>query len=119
MPGDLPEFALLGGIILWKVITDKYTPLLTSSVMHTCRIYMDRERLNGSVRACLIDRQPNLAAQLKELKANLAAEQRAVSEQHYLVFRMLLSYTQGAWLLCHSFPYHCDCIAFLNGLEGL
>ena len=83
-----------------------------------CRIYIDRERLNGSVRACLIDGQPDLAAQLKALKANLAAEQRAVSEQHYLVFRMLLSCTQGAWLLCHSFPYHCDCIAFLNGLEG-
>lgn len=79
---------------------------------------MERERLNGSVRSCLTEGRPNLATQLKALKANLAAEQRAVSEQHYLVFRMLLSYTQGAWLLCHSFPYHCDCIAFFNGLEG-
>ena len=93
--------------------------LSLNQTMHTCRIYMDRKQLNQSVRACLIEGQPNLAAQLKALKANLAAEQRAVSEQHYLVFRMLLSYTQGAWLLCHSFPYHCDCIAFLNGLEGL
>ena len=50
--------------------------------------------LNGAVRACLIDGQPGLSGQLKALKANLAAEQRAVSEEHYLVFRMLLSHTQ-------------------------
>ena len=83
-----------------------------------CRIYMERERLNGAVKACLTDGQPGLPDQLKALKANLAAEQRAVSEQHYLVFRMLLSHTQGAWLLCHSYPYHCCCIAFLKGLDS-
>ena len=84
-----------------------------------CRIYMERERLNGAVKACLTDGQPGLPDQLKALKANLAAEQRAVSEQHYLVFRMLLSHTQGAWLLCHSYPYHCCCIAFLKGLDSV
>ena len=50
--------------------------------------------LNGAVRAYLINGQPGLGGQLKALKANLAAEQRAVSEEHYLVFRMLLSHTQ-------------------------
>ncbi len=80
---------------------------------------MERERLNGAVKACLTNGQPGLPDQLKALKANLAAEQRAVSEQHYLVFRMLLSHTQGAWLLCHSYPYHCCCIAFLKGLDNV
>ena len=80
---------------------------------------MERERLNGAVKACLVEGQPGLEGQLGALKANLAAEQRAVSEQHYLVFRMLLSHTQGAWLLCYSYPFHCCCVAFLKGLDNV
>ena len=26
---------------------------------------------------------------------------------------------QGAWLLCHSCPYHCDCVAVLRGLDNV
>lgn len=25
---------------------------------------------------------------------------------------------QGAWLLVESFPMHCDCLAFFNGLHA-
>ena len=37
---------------------------------------------------------PDLAPALTELKANLAAEMRAVSEEHFLLLRLLLSPTQ-------------------------
>ena len=28
-----------------------------------------------------------------------------------------MSHMQGAWVLCHSYPLHCCCVAFLKGLE--
>ncbi|CAL8461892.1 g1423 [Coccomyxa elongata] len=87
------------------------------------KIYKERDELNQRVAALLASgndegAQKQLPAALAQLRANLSSEMRAWSEQHFLVFRMLLSSTQGAWLLVESFPEHCDCLAFLNGLQA-
>lgn len=147
------------------------------------RIYKERDQLNQRVAALLASgadegAQKQLPAALAQLRANLSSEMRAWSEQHFLLFRMLLSPTQvrpcsivfeavdwphalcvhvawaaqrltafehkelrstwcsgaflhpcqgalltlaltfqGAWLLVESFPMHCDCLAFFNGLQ--
>lgn len=65
----------------------------------------------------LSQQQPDLASLLASVKASLTAERRAYCEQQYLVYHVLLSTTQGAWLLCHLFPNHCDCMLFLKGLR--
>ncbi|KAK9908662.1 hypothetical protein WJX75_001163 [Coccomyxa subellipsoidea] len=87
------------------------------------KIYMERDELNRQVRSLLASgsdegAQQQLPKVLAQLKANLSSEMRAWSEQHFLLFRMLLSPTQGAWLLVESFPMHCDCVAFFNGLQA-
>lgn len=62
------------------------------------RIYAERDELNRKLLPLLAAQTaqpaPALSAALAQLKANLSAEMRAVSEQHFLVFRMLLSTTQ-------------------------
>lgn len=63
------------------------------------RIYQEREELNGKVTALLASAsdegaQQQLSAMLAQLKGNLSSEMRAWSEQHFLLFRMLLSPTQ-------------------------
>ncbi|EIE25143.1 hypothetical protein COCSUDRAFT_65115 [Coccomyxa subellipsoidea C-169] len=87
------------------------------------KIYMERDELNRRVAQLLASAdkgaQQQLPIALAKLKANLSAEMRAWSEQHFLLFRMLLSPTQGAWLLVESFPSHCDCLAFFNGLQDI
>ncbi len=60
------------------------------------RIYAERQGLNERVAAALqAPGAPDLAPALTELKANLAAEMRAVSEEHFLLLRLLLSPTQA------------------------
>lgn len=84
--------------------------------MCSIRIYAAREGLNSRVASML--QAPDapateVAAALADLKENLSAEMRAVSEQHFLLLRMLLSPTQvahpcrapllplcAAWLRC-------------------
>ena len=61
------------------------------------RIYAAREGLNSRVAGLLQapDAPANqVAAALADLRENLSAEMRAVSEQHFLLLRMLLSPTQ-------------------------
>lgn len=73
--------------------------LLTQSLAMACarRIYAERVALNQRVAGMLRAAEaagPDLAPLLADLKANLAAEMRAASEQHFLLLRMLLSPTQ-------------------------
>lgn len=70
-----------------------------------CRIYKERDELNQRVAALLASgndegAQKQLPAGLAQLRANLSSEMRAWSEQHFLVFRMLLSSTQV--MLCST-----------------
>jgi len=71
------------------------------------RIYTEREALHARAARCLTSgaergqSSAELPAALAGLKRNLAAEMRAVSEQHFLVFRMLLSCTQVTCLPLH------------------
>jgi hypothetical protein len=60
---------------------------------------MERDELNRQVRSLLASgsdegAQQQLPKVLAQLKANLSSEMRAWSEQHFLLFRMLLSPTQ-------------------------
>ena len=74
------------------------------------RVYAAREGLNSRVAAMLQAPEApmtEVAAALADLKENLSAEMRAVSEQHFLLLRMLLSPTQVAHplrLLLLGFP---------------
>ncbi len=66
---------------------------------------MERDEINRRVAQLLASAdegaQQQLPIALAQLKANLSAEMRAWSEQHFLLFRMLLSPTQVN-LSCNS-----------------
>ena len=78
--------------------------------MLPARIYCERKALNARVAAALQApgggvpaTAPDLAPALTELKANLAAEMRAVSEEHFLLLRLLLSPTQVSHGACFGY----------------
>ena len=72
-----------------------------------CSLYKERDQLNQRVAALLASgsdegAQKQLPVALAQLRANLSSEMRAWSEQHFLVFRMLLSPTQVRLCLVDS-----------------
>eukprot|EP00884_Botryococcus_braunii_P022036 jgi/Botrbrau1/8516/Bobra.0029s0020.1 len=90
------------------------------------RIYEERRSLNMEAIRVLTENPSASILQhaktsdvLARLIENLRKEQCALSEQHYLVFRMLLSATQGAWLVVRAFPHHCDCMAVFRAIEAI
>lgn len=56
---------------------------------------------------------------LEALAANLAAEQRELAHQDWMLFRELLSPVQAGVLVAESFPDHCDAMALMNATAQL
>ena len=56
---------------------------------------------------------------LRRLRANLAAEQKALAELDYLVYIKLLDPVQLSKCILAAFPEHCDVVSLLNAIHSL
>ena len=55
---------------------------------------------------------------MQRLRANLSAEQRALAEVDFLVYRKLFNALQAARCILTAYPHHCDVLSLLNALQG-
>lgn len=58
------------------------------------------------------------SAIMQRLKQNLSAEQRALAEVDFLVYRKLFNALQAARCILMAYPHHCDVLSLLNALQG-
>jgi hypothetical protein len=56
---------------------------------------------------------------LDALGANLAAEQKELARQDFVLFRQLLTPIQAGLLVSYSYPDHCDALALMNAVYAL